>query len=113
MADADVDAVAVQLRDLGWSEKIAFDYDKYQESDNSGFDYHGVAPKIYEWKDEYGDVGPRFEELEKILFGGEHILRQGDHLENLTGFEVTVESSERLSPIQKASLSPDNYSNQS
>lgn len=35
----------------------------------------------YEWKDEYGDVGPRDETLERQLFQGETINRAGAKLE--------------------------------
>lgn len=35
----------------------------------------------YEWKEEYGDVGPRDERLEKDLFHGEHITRAGAKLD--------------------------------
>lgn len=32
---------------------------------------------MYEWKEEYGDIGPRFEDLEKHLFGSEFHVRTG------------------------------------
>jgi ATP-dependent RNA helicase DDX3X len=32
---------------------------------------------LYEWKDDYGDVGPRFEALEKQLFHSEYHVRTG------------------------------------
>jgi hypothetical protein len=32
---------------------------------------------VYEWKEEYGDIGPRFEALEKELFGSEFHVRTG------------------------------------
>ena len=32
---------------------------------------------VYEWNDEYGDVGPAFVDLEKQLFGSEFHVRQG------------------------------------
>ena len=35
----------------------------------------------YEWKEEYGDVGPRDEKLEKELFYGEHLNRKGAKLD--------------------------------
>ena len=35
--------------------------------------------KRYEWLDEYGDVGPRFPELEKMLFKHEYINRKGEN----------------------------------
>ncbi|KIW96468.1 uncharacterized protein Z519_03537 [Cladophialophora bantiana CBS 173.52] len=53
----------------------------------------------YEWKEEYGDVGPRDEKLEKDLFRGEHINRAGIKFENLTTVEVTVESETRVNPV--------------
>ena len=31
----------------------------------------------YEWSDDFGDIGPRDEKLEKILFHGAHINRRG------------------------------------
>jgi ATP-dependent RNA helicase DDX3X len=40
---------------------------------------HDIAR--YEWKDEYGDVGPRIESLEKELFHGEFLNRAGSKLE--------------------------------
>ncbi|KIW25120.1 uncharacterized protein PV07_10784 [Cladophialophora immunda] len=53
----------------------------------------------YEWKEEYGDVGPRDERLEKDLFRGEHINRAGIKFENLTAVKVTVESETRVNPV--------------
>ena len=32
---------------------------------------------IYEWKEEYGEIGPRFEALEKQLFGNDFHVRSG------------------------------------
>lgn len=32
----------------------------------------------YEWKEEFGDVGPRSEKLEEELFNGKYINRAGD-----------------------------------
>lgn len=32
---------------------------------------------VYEWEDEYGDIGPRFEPLEKQLFGDENHVKTG------------------------------------
>jgi ATP-dependent RNA helicase DDX3X len=32
---------------------------------------------VYEWNEEYGDVGPAFADLEKQLFGSEFHVRQG------------------------------------
>ncbi|KAH0830925.1 hypothetical protein AYO21_06456 [Fonsecaea monophora] len=53
----------------------------------------------YEWKEEYGDVGPRDEKLEKDLFRGEHINRAGIKFDNLTTVKVMVESETRVNPV--------------
>jgi ATP-dependent RNA helicase DDX3X len=52
----------------------------------------------YEWKDEYGDVGPRVPELEERLFRDEHILRKGNCFDALT-LSVTQESVKLVRPI--------------
>ena len=68
----------VDLRGLGWAEPTPFNYEITEKKDVN--DWAGAAAR-YEWQDEYGDVGPRNEELEKILFHDELILRAGGKLE--------------------------------
>jgi len=82
----------------GWTEKTAFNYDEFKRQGGNDTDWHGAA-KVYEWKDEYGDVGPRVEELEKMLFGGEFLMRVGDHLKNLE-YSVVIEGPEKLESIK-------------
>jgi ATP-dependent RNA helicase DDX3X len=60
---------------------------------NNG-DWHGTATK-YEWKDEYGEVGPRIPELEKQLFGGEFQMRRGEHTERLD-LNATIAAPKRM-----------------
>jgi ATP-dependent RNA helicase DDX3X len=61
-----------------WSAPVAFDYESFNEA---GFtEWAGNAVR-YEWKDEYGDVGPRNEELEKQLFQVDFISRAGHRLD--------------------------------
>jgi ATP-dependent RNA helicase DDX3X len=71
-----------KARDKGWTEAKAFDYAEFQRSGGNDADFHG-AGKVYEWKDEYGEVGPRVEELEVILFGGEFQMKKGEHADVL------------------------------
>lgn len=90
----------------GWTEKTAYDYDKYNQSTQVAAPVHerdgreadqetpeeealaeavgGLAPNDwasnaakYEWDDSFGDVGPRFPELEKQLFGTENHVKSG------------------------------------
>lgn len=75
-------------RAAGWGEKSAFDYQMYNKSTkelaeeanaDGGTAGRGWASNaaIYEWNDEYGDIGPEFPELEKELFGSEHHVSYG------------------------------------
>jgi len=70
-------------RDKGWAEPQEFDYDAYNAfGKGTGTDqvvkgdWSHNAEK-YEWKEEYGDVGPPSAELEAQLFRSEFINRQG------------------------------------
>lgn len=58
----------------GWSERVPFTYADYTSTEFS--EWAGSA-KRYEWSDEYGDVGPKNEELEKQLFNVENMTHAG------------------------------------
>lgn len=88
-----------KARDAGWTEKTAFNYDEYMRTGGEDRDWHGAA-KVYEWKDEFGDVGPEVPELEKILFGGEFQMRKGAHTEHLD-LEVNIEGPVKIAPVLK------------
>ena len=70
-------------RDKGWVEPQEFDYDAYNASGKAkGTDQVAKGDwshnaERYEWKEEYGDVGPPSAELEAQLFRSEFINRQG------------------------------------
>jgi hypothetical protein len=52
-----------------WVEPQKVDYSAYTGDDSQTLnEYDGAAP-IYQWSDEFGDVGPKFEALELELFG--------------------------------------------
>jgi ATP-dependent RNA helicase DDX3X len=61
-------------REVGWTEPVPFSYESFQDKNFTKWD--GMAPR-YEWKDEYGDIGPHNEELEKQLFNDEFMPRAG------------------------------------
>ena len=81
----------------GWAKPVAFDYDVYNRKalavENGGTENNVSsdravpvelgAPKWasnamrYEWKEEYGEIAPRIEELENELFRGEFRNRIG------------------------------------
>lgn len=72
-------------RARGWVQPEAYNYARYSQASRDDPDavaafeaaaannqggYAHNAP-IYEWKGEYGDVGPRFLDIEAMLFGDE------------------------------------------
>jgi hypothetical protein len=65
-------------RDKGWTDPVPFDYSDFNSKERG--DWAGVAAR-YEWKDEYGDVGPAIPELEDQLFRSEEIPRAGIKLD--------------------------------
>jgi ATP-dependent RNA helicase DDX3X len=78
-----------KARSKGWVAPSAYDYSATSKISKSADDLAAIpqdeqpqwahlAAK-YEWKDEYGDVGPEIPELEKQLFGNEYITRQGEN----------------------------------
>ena len=81
-----------RVGERGWAEPQKFDYDAYAAGPNNkgsapapaadedqGRDMQGWAANAvkYEWSDEYGDIGPKHEELEKMLFRDEHQMERG------------------------------------
>jgi ATP-dependent RNA helicase DDX3X len=92
---------AEQARAHGWAAKTAFDYGKFTEARNNSVEWHSMSAK-YEWKEEFGDVAPRLPELENILFGGEFVMRKGDHYHNLE-LEVTIDGETKVDPVMEVS----------
>ncbi|PYH47814.1 DEAD/DEAH box helicase [Aspergillus saccharolyticus JOP 1030-1] len=98
-------------RAKGWVAPESYDYGKYtttgptteQPTGNAaGNDIPEWAANAakYEWKDEYGDVGPEIPELEEMLFRSEFINRAGLKIGNLQKIEVVAESRERPNPVR-------------
>ena len=103
VANIQVDEDAIKrVRDAQWVEPQKFDYNTYNagprekgsavpaaeveanpnefmnsETNVSGPIWATNAMK-YEWSEEYGDVGPRHEGLEKMLFHDEHKMNKGN-----------------------------------
>lgn len=72
-------AEAAQIaREKGWSNPVPYDYVEYENKDSRN--WAGVAAR-YEWKDEYGEVGPPNEALENELFRGDFIPRVGQRFD--------------------------------
>jgi ATP-dependent RNA helicase DDX3X len=90
----------VNPQDHGWAERTAYDYITYNKSSkellggqsNGGAQAAGVNygaagsievsdwasnGAVYEWSDEYGEIGPAFPDLENQLFGSECHVKSG------------------------------------
>jgi ATP-dependent RNA helicase DDX3X len=84
-------AAAAVAREKGWVEPEKYDYAKYNAppvrpvaegapTEVPAFESDLVwasDARKYEWKEEYGDVGPEDKDLEQQLFRGEFINRAG------------------------------------
>ncbi|KAK5111897.1 hypothetical protein LTR62_004629 [Meristemomyces frigidus] len=86
-----------KARAAGWNEATAVDYAKYQLADDND-EWRGKA-QVYEWTDEFGEVGPQVPALEAMLFGGEFQMRKGMRMDPLM-LEVTMEGPEQIAPIR-------------
>lgn len=70
-------------REKGWVEPQEFDYNAYNATGGAasagevGQSEWAHGAEKYEWKEEYGDVGPPSATLEAQLFRSEFINRQG------------------------------------
>ncbi|KAK2742946.1 hypothetical protein FQN57_005076 [Myotisia sp. PD_48] len=95
----DAASAAALAREKGWSEPQRYNYEAYNATTKDELPWASSSAK-YEWKEEYGDVGPPNEELEKMLFNDEYIPRVGKMLENLRQIKVTAETTERPDPIK-------------
>ncbi|KAF2198946.1 DEAD-domain-containing protein [Delitschia confertaspora ATCC 74209] len=99
-------AAAAKARDAGWAPQVPYNYtENTNPAGEIGEAPDAAAPAapwladavIYEWCDEYGEVGPRNEELERELFQAEHRMRSGGAIQALT-FDVSVEGPEASRP---------------
>ena len=67
-------------REKGWVEPQEYDYGAYTGSRDPAGDCEVIwshNAEKYEWKEEYGEVGPESQALEAQLFRSEIINRQG------------------------------------
>lgn len=89
-APQDKDEAESKARDHGYTAPVPYDYSAYgscAQAATDGGDADILAPPTvgintaqaarYEWKDEYGDVGPKIPELEEHLFTSEFRMEAG------------------------------------
>jgi len=80
-----------------WDQKdTAFDYNRYAQGSEQSKWAHST--RRFEWKEEYGDVAPRDEELEKELFDKEK-ASEGINFAKYDEVKGQIESAEEILPI--------------
>lgn len=60
---------------------------------------------VYQWDDEFGDVGEPNPELEKMLFDDDNLQRAGGAIKALS-YDVATEGPEKIHPICEVKYSP-------
>lgn len=93
-AKVDPAEAAALARQKGWTAPEKYDYERYNatggappvEEELPAELIWGARAAKYEWKDEYGDVGPANPELEKMLFHNEFTNRRGHQFEKYASY---------------------------
>ncbi|KAK2478100.1 hypothetical protein H9L39_10588, partial [Fusarium oxysporum f. sp. albedinis] len=82
-----------------WTEPQAIDYTSM--ATGGGDQQWGCNARAYAWQDEYGDVGPKYPELELELFGDPTIRhdRVGLDFSQIESIEVQQEGPTKIDPI--------------
>ena len=101
---------AKEARDKGWVEPQEYDYSaaaappagvaEAVDQGAQGWAHNAVK---YEWKEDYGEVGPKIPELEEQLFRSEFLNRKGLKFDTLCAIKVTAEAEEKPAPIDDVS----------
>lgn len=93
-----------RAKEAGWTNPIPFQYDTVVGGTPAADETRDAAPwlsdaAVYQWDDEFGDVGEPNPELEKILFQDEYLQRAGSAISALS-FEVTVQGPTKINPVR-------------
>jgi hypothetical protein len=100
--EVDEAAFKDKAQEAGWVGTIPVNYNLQQSSREDELAAYAASSAVYEWDDEYGDVGPEVPQLEEQLFNNAFRLRQGKHMSNLQ-LEVTVEGPDKIHPVRSVS----------
>lgn len=96
-----------EAHEHGWTAPIPTDYNSLMNKE--GLPSEGPLPSwmantgTYEWKDEYGEVGPEDPELEKVIFGNRLLNNAGAYLKHLEDLDVHQEGEVQFEAIREVS----------
>lgn len=89
MSSVNINAAAIErVKEAKWNSPEKFNYEAYNADSKEKRQAVEAVQETpawasnavkYEWSDEFGDVGPEFEELEKVLFCDENQVKVGDY----------------------------------
>lgn len=97
-----------RAKDAGWNDPTPFKYEAAApEGEVDQPDNRDSAPwlsdaAVYQWDDEFGEVGEPQPELEKMLFADDNIQRRGGNF-NALSFEVSLEGPIKVQPVREVS----------
>lgn len=101
---------AQKARDYGFPERVAYDYSVYSGNrKNAENGKAGEVPMwfgeaaVYEWNDEYGDIGPEVPELEWELFRNDYRMQPGNKIDAYQ-YKVTVEAPEPIHHVKRVGI---------
>ncbi|KAF2132090.1 DEAD-domain-containing protein [Dothidotthia symphoricarpi CBS 119687] len=94
-----------RAKEAGWTNPIPFNYESVIAGEAPRDETRDTAAwlsdaVIYQWDDDFGDVGEPNPDLEKMLFEDDNTQRVGTQIKALS-FDVTVEGPEKLHPVRE------------
>jgi ATP-dependent RNA helicase DDX3X len=96
-----------RAQEAGWNNPVPFQYETVVGGTPADDETRDTAAwlsdaAIYQWDDEFGDVGEPNPELEKILFDDQYLQRAGGAIKALS-FDVTLEGLTKINPVRNVS----------
>jgi ATP-dependent RNA helicase DDX3X len=96
-----------RAQEAGWNNPVPFQYETVVGGTPAEDETRDTAAwlsdaAIYQWDDEFGDVGEPNPELEKMLFHDEYLQRAGGAIKALS-FDVTLEGPTKINPVRNVS----------
>ncbi|RYO27653.1 ATP-dependent RNA helicase [Alternaria arborescens] len=93
-----------RAQDAGWNNPVPFQYETVVGGTPAEDETRDTAvwlsdAAIYQWDDEFGDVGEPNPELEKMLFDDQYLQRAGGAIKALS-FDITLEGPAKISPVR-------------
>ncbi|KAF1831822.1 DEAD-domain-containing protein [Decorospora gaudefroyi] len=93
-----------RAKEAGWTDPIPFNYETVVGGTPAEDETRDSAPwlsdaVVYQWDDEFGDVGEPNPELEKMLFQDEFLQRAGGAIQALS-FNVELMGPNKINPVR-------------